>query len=396
VALRGTNQEFGRPYNRRIVLEAIRVGAPISRADLARQVGLSFQTVTTITRELEHQGFVSGSHDAPKGRGHPPMQLAINPDGGYALGLHLTPVSLEGALVNLAGALVGRRKAPLARTDPKKVFREIGTLVRDLRALKPKGRMLGVGLVLPGPFEVEPMSFVGPTTLEGWQDVPIQDWLVRETDLPAFVDVDVTAAALGEKLYGAGVSFRDFYYLYFGVGLGGSMVHDGQPLRGAHGNAVEIGHLPLVPGGELCPCGNRGCLELYLSSEALERRIRRDGKAAVEAWIRDAAPLLASAVVTIENLFDPQTIVVGGFHEHEVLARLVEAAEPLPNSIAVRSDRRTPRVILSQNGPDAILRGAAALAVSGVLSPRFGLLFSEAEAKVERDPIMLSPAEVAA
>ena len=120
------------------------------------------------------------------------------------------------------------------------------------------GRMLGVGMAIPGPFGVDSMSFVGPTTLEGWAGIPIAERLTEETGLTAFVGVDLAAAALGERLYGAGLELRDFYYLYFGVGLGGCMVHDGQPLRGAFGNAGEIGHIPLVPDGDPCPCGNRG------------------------------------------------------------------------------------------------------------------------------------------
>ena len=73
---------------------------------------------------------------------------------------------------------------------------------------------------------------------------------------------------MGERLYGIGAGYSEYYYLYFGVGLGGAMVHDGSVLRGAWGNAGEIGHIPAVPDGEPCPCGNRGCLERYLSLEA--------------------------------------------------------------------------------------------------------------------------------
>ena len=87
--LRGTNQEFGRPYNRRIVLETIRLSAPISRGEIAQKVGLTVQTVSTITRELEEQGFVRGARETPKGRGHPPTTLTLNPEGGFAIGLHV-------------------------------------------------------------------------------------------------------------------------------------------------------------------------------------------------------------------------------------------------------------------------------------------------------------------
>ena len=384
MSLRGTNQEFGRPYNRRIVLETIRLHGPITRADIARRVGLTVQTVSTITRELETKGFVVTRRQAPKGRGYPGSSLAMNAEGGFAVGLHVTPRGLEGALINLAGEIVARDKRDVPGMDPYAAFREIETLVAVLSAARPAGRILGVGMAMPGPFGVEAMSFVGPTTLEGWKGVPVREWLATATGLPAFIEVDLAAAAHGERLYGAGRAFRDFYYLYFGVGLGGCMVHDGAALRGAWGNAGEIGHMPVVPGGDPCPCGNRGCLERYVSLEAYERRTPAIGDA---AWLAEIVPIVRSAVVIIENLFDPQTIIVGGLAPQRLLEQILAAAVPFPNSIAARNDRQGERVLVSA-GEDAVLRGAAALAVSGVLSPRFGVLFTQETARSERDPIM--------
>lgn len=410
MALRGTNQEFGRPYNRRIVLETIRLSAPVSRAHIAEKVGLTVQTVSNITRELELQGFIRGVRQTVRGRGHPPTALTVNPEGGFAVGLHVTPIGVDAALINLAGDVIARRERSAPLADPKKAFALFGEMVRDIRAERPAGRMLGIGMAMPGPIGVESMSFVGPTTLEGWQGVDVAARLEAATGLPAFVGIDIAAAALGDQLYGAGRAYRDFYYLYFGVGLGGTMVHDGVALRGARGNAGEIGHLPLVPKGELCPCGNRGCLERYLSLDALDRRLKaanrradlrkaiEKGSPVVDAWIKEAAPFLRSAVVAIENLFDPETIVIGGMMPESLLARLVAAADPLPHSIAEHDRRTAPRLTVAREGKDGVLRGAAALAVSGVLSPRFGLLFAGDDERAERDPIM-SPAskrEVAA
>lgn len=385
MALKGTNQEFGRPYNRRIVLETIRLHGPIARGEIAQRVGLTVQTVSNIIRELTDQGFIAASRESARRRGYPATSLSLNPDGGYAIGLHVTPLGLEAALVNLAGNVIAREKRSLPHMEPAAAFTQIAGLVDLLRKARPGKRMLGIGLAMPGPFDVETMSFIGPTTLEGWQGVPVQDRLAAATGLPAFIEVDHAAAALGERLYGAGQAYRDFYYLYFGVGLGGCMVYDGQVLRGAFRNAGEIGHLPLKPGGEACPCGNRGCLERYLSLEAFERRTRTVGE---EGWLAEAAPLLGAAIVTIENLFDPETVIIGGLAPEDLLARLVAAATPLANSVSQRRDRAAPRITISAGGPDAVLRGSAALAIAGVLSPRFGIMFTQEEPREARDPML--------
>jgi predicted NBD/HSP70 family sugar kinase len=376
MALKGTNQESGRPYNRRIVLETIRLHGPIARGDIAKRVGLTVQTVSNIIRELELERFVLGARELPKGRGLPPTFLNINSNGGHAIGVHITPAGLKAALINLAGEIIGQREKKLPHMRPDRAFREIGSLVTSLRKQRPRGRMLGIGLAMPGPFDVESMSFVGPTTLEGWKGIPVRERLARLTGLPAFIENDMAAAALGERLYGAGRTLREFYYLYFGIGLGGCLVHEGAPLRGAFGNAGEIGHLPLVPNGEPCPCGNRGCLERYLSLEAMERRSAAIGR---DRWIAEAAPLLRAALVTIENLFDPETVIIGGPADETVLTRLIDAAEPLAHSVAERRGRTAPRVTRALAGANAALLGAAALAVAGVMAPRLGSLFASDE-----------------
>ena len=295
MALKGTNQEFGRPYNRRIVLEAIRLTAPTTRAEIAARVGLTVQTVSTITRELELHGYVLSGREEPRGRGLPPAKLRINPDGGYAVGVHLTPLGVDAALINLDGDVLESVRREADNVGPDQAVSIISELVADVTRRHFTKRMLGIGLAMPGPFDVESMSFVGPTTMSGWHDVDLRGRLSATTGMPVFLEADMAAAALGERLYGHGRTLSDFYYLYFGVGLGGAMVHDGAVLRGAWGNAGEIGHVPMVPDGEPCPCGNRGCLERYVSLDSF----RRSGLSEAE-WVARTTPLFESGT-TIEN-----------------------------------------------------------------------------------------------
>ena len=111
----------------------------------------------------------------------------------------------------------------------------------------------------------------------------------------------------------------------------------------------------------------------------------------MEGWIAEAGPLLARAVAIVENLLDPEVVIVGGGLPPPVIERLIRAAEPLPPSVSRRVGRKTPRLIRSEVGIDAALLGAAVLAISGVLSPRFGFLFADGDRS--RDPIMARPAE---
>jgi predicted NBD/HSP70 family sugar kinase len=228
-------------------------------------------------------------------------------------------------------------------------------------------------MAMPGPFGVQSMSFVGSTTMSGWQGIDIPERLSQATGLPAFVETDMAAAALGEQLYGWGNELKDYYYLFFGVGLGGTMVHDGTVVRGNWGNAGEVGHLTVIPDGEPCPCGNFGCLERYVSLEALQR-----SRLAEVEWVERVAPLFSRAMRMIENLFDPETIVLGGSVPQALLDR-ISHSDDFGNSVSARRDRGRLRMIVARGGSEAVLRGAAALAVRGALSPQEGQMFGRQE-----------------
>ncbi|MGK9167882.1 ROK family transcriptional regulator [Inquilinus limosus] len=388
--LKGTNQDLGRPYNRRIVLEAVRLHGPISRAEIARLVALSPQTISNIIREFEEMGLLTARRETPKRPGQPAIELAIDPDGGFAIGLQLTRDRLGGVLLDLTGAVRGRAQTALSAATPETALPAMGAMVARLRQAAP-GRVLGVGLAMPGPFDVEAMSFVGPTTLSGWAGVPPAERLRDLTGLAAFVGGDAPAAALSEAMFGLGRSLRDFFYIHFGLGLGAGLVVDGQVHQGAWGNAGEFGHMPIVPGGRACSCGNEGCLETYVSVHALRTALAEAGVAldpadpdaaghpAVAAWIEAAVPPLRRAICSIENLLDPASVVLGGEMPEPILRRLAGRLEPLLPSVSRRSDRTHPRLALSAIGADNALVGAAVLAISGLLSPRSGLLFVEPE-----------------
>ena len=151
MSLKGTNQEFGRPYNRRIVLETIRQHGPIERAGIAQRVGLTVQTVANIIRELEELGLVTGERTLRKSRGSPPTSLTINPQGAYAIGVNVTPRGIEAALVDLAGSIVAAKRIDLSPPAPEESFRIIGKLVDGFAPRPTGGWCLASGLPCPAP-----------------------------------------------------------------------------------------------------------------------------------------------------------------------------------------------------------------------------------------------------
>ena len=231
---------------------------------------------------------VSSSHGVlpgAKSRGQPPIAFELNPNAGNSIGISLEPGRVSAGLVNLVGEILERRAVDVDTHDQRRALTSILALIRELRRRPAASeRVWGVGVALPGPLVKTDISFVGPTALEGWTDLSIFDELREATHLQVFYNVDSVAAALGETLFGVARSLDTFFYMHFGVGLGGTLVVNRSAYRGANGNATEIGHIPVVPGGKACYCGNAGCLERYLSLHSLAEAL-----GVSDATDRDAA-----------------------------------------------------------------------------------------------------------
>jgi len=391
--LSGTNIEHTRSFNRRVVLDAVRRHGPISRAEIARLTSLTAQTVSNIALDLQQGGLIRSGGRRRTGRGQPPVEMSINPEGGYTVGLQLDHRRLAGVLVNLAGEVRERSDVEIGRAAPDIALPLMARMVDTLlqRAGLDPSRVLGTGVVMPGPFDVDSLTSVGPTTLPGWRGIDPAALLSKTIGLPVLVENDATAAALGESLYGAARHLRTFFYLYIGVGLGGGLIIDGQPYRGAWGNAGEFGHIVVAPGGIRCFCGNSGCLERYASLHAAHEALRAAGydsaatqdlaalaaagNPAIMGWIDGAARHLRRALNAVENLLDPEAILIGGDLPETIAQTLIDRLDPLMPSVSARRGRDWPRLIKATAGVEATALGAAALPIFDTMSPSFSLLF---------------------
>jgi predicted NBD/HSP70 family sugar kinase len=403
---RGTTQQSSAPYNRRIVLDVIRRQGRISRREIVELVSLSPQTVANITNDLQTIGLIVARRvKGAKSRGQPPIAFELNPNAGNSIGISLEPGRVSAGLVNLVGDILERREVDIDTHDQRRVLASVLALVRELRRRPAAAeRVWGVGVALPGPLVKTDISFVGPTTLEGWSDLAVLDEVRDATRLQVFYSVDSVAAALGETLFGVARTLDNFFYMHFGVGLGGTLVVNRSAYRGANGNATEIGHIPAVPGGKACYCGNAGCLERYLSLQSLAEalgvsdtpdrdaliieQLERNDDPALKTWCREAAERLRDAVCVIENMLDPLTIVIGGSAPKLLVERLVALAQPLHHSVRGGVAAPSARILLSERQEDGSILGAAVLPIYDLLSPRFEVLQQDRRADADVAGIM--------
>jgi predicted NBD/HSP70 family sugar kinase len=384
----GSNPERNRSHNRRVVLDVVRQWGPVGRMEISRHAHLSTQAVSNIVEDLVSDGLLIRTGRLRAGRGLPPIQFAVNPDGGMTAGIELAADHISTLLVDIGGRVRAQRTLSIKRNDPDAVLPAIKAEIEAAQAqLKtPVPQLLGIGVVMPGPFNVEGMTSVGPTTLSGWLDFDAVASIGHVLGASITLENDATAAAVGERLHGAARDLRSFCLIYFGQGLGLGIMIEGHPFRGANGNAGEIGHVLVKKGGRLCACGQHGCLEAYASVQAIAERLaaagihepgyedierlHRENHPVVEAWIQEAADYLAPQIAMLENLFDPEAVIIGGALPPSLLEDLTRAMQPLPLSVASRRNRNEARLIHGRTGRLTAALGAAALPLLETMTPR--------------------------
>ncbi|GEM_PF-1184767 len=381
----GANAERARQHNSKLVLNTLQTARAANetagRAEIARLSGLSTQAVSNIIAELETRGLIRACGRRSVGRGQPAVQYEIIADGSYALGFEVRPDAVFCTLLNLHGKAVFWDRNPLESATPENVAREMLVLKTDalaIRNLSPD-KILGAGVVMPGPFGTTGIAG-HQTDLPGWHDINVRDWAEQLLELPCMVENDANAAAMSERISGATQGMRDYACLYFGAGLGLGVVSDAQIMRGAFGNAGEIGHIriPTSAGpARLEEVLSRISAQKHLkisdisatTAEALDAHYQAETPAMM-AWIDQARLALTEAAHLIENLFDPETIVLCGAMPAPILEALVQDLPLHPQSVSARSERHSARLLTGSSGPMTAALGSAALVLNDAFTPQ--------------------------
>ncbi len=218
------------------------------------------------------------------------------------LGIDVGGTKLAAGVVDADGRVLAREQTPTeAGKGPAHVLDRIVRLGRVLlsrrEVLASDIRRVGIGCA--GPVDRRAGLVFNPPNLPGWVRVPLVDHVARALGLSAVLDNDANAAALGESRYGAGRGAESMVYITVSTGIGGGVVLNGRLWHGLGDGAGEVGHMTLEPGGPLCGCGNRGCLEALASGTAIARRARALLAAGRQSRLRDMPAFTAAEVVAL-------------------------------------------------------------------------------------------------
>ncbi|MBT3313248.1 MAG: ROK family protein [Anaerolineae bacterium] len=315
----------------------------ISRAGLARQLGLTRSAITTIVSDLMETGAIQESAKKTGTSGRPRTLLEITPEAGYVAGIDMGATHLRVVVSNFGAQVIREKEIAFdIAQDPEicleKTDRLLQELLEEANLTLPQLSSIGVGV--PGPVSADAGMVIAPPIMPGWDRFPIRKTLEKLWGLPISVNNDAELGALGEWAYGAGRNAKDLAYIKVGHGIGAGLLINGQIYRGSTGSAGEIGHLTIDEKGPICTCGNRGCLEALSGGGAIALQAKNAVKEKKNTQLREistknisakdvafaaqrgdflaqqimeeAGEHLGVALAGLINIFNPDMIIVGG------------------------------------------------------------------------------------
>ena len=344
---RGSNHQLLKQNNHTLIKKHIYRHSPISRVEIAHQLGLTTATITGMVNPMIASGLLqetSASAEETKGAGRPRMMLEFVPDSHYICGVDTGPYRTNYILTDLRGNVIAVRHTdqPLDEyhITLERLSREIPDFLDETGI--PREKLLGVGICLPGMIDGS-VDKIYDTFHDGWTEHNLSAELGERIGLKVEVENNVRARAISAELFDRMVKTEPFAYFYVSYGVACQMIIDGKVLYGQFAAAGEIGHTVVQRNGPVCPtCGNRGCLEALTGERAIlqqcrdimstdtptvlkelctdPRQLTMDqvltaqsyGDMAVNHIIKDAIEYLGIALANTINLISPRAVVLEG------------------------------------------------------------------------------------
>ena len=371
-----------------------------SQADIVRETGLSRTTVSSLVAELLDEGIVVERSDSaraapsPSG-GRPATLLSLEPSSGGFVGVDFGREVVRVAVANRAGELLldsrsDRLEVAHRAEEALDVAEAMVWRLLEQAELGPD-RVIRGGVAVSAPVLSDSPGYVSEVIFPSWAEVNVAAFFGDRLGVPVHVGNDANLGALAETAFGAGRARRNLFYVMLSEGIGGGVIVDGRIYLGQTGAAGELGHIVVDPDGQICRCGNRGCLATVAGGAALTAALRQihgphmtvdelialshDGDPGAARLIADAGEAVGRVLAATCSVLDPELVIIGG--------ELAPAGPPLLASVRSSLERWiSPAsghypVALGELGAKAEVLGAIALAMSHAadeaLAPAYGL-----------------------
>ena len=387
--------QWMKSVNRSIILNKIRTDAPISRAQIAKETKLTPPTVSSNVKDLIEQNIIIESELGESKSGRRPTMLLINNKGFYIIGVDVGPEKIDCVIADLAGKIVTRTTKKLTIPITNDQFLTIlkdGIRTVILNTSIKQEKIIGIGVAMHGVIEVETgISLFAPNL--GLTNIPIKEELEKEFNLEVKVENDARVMALGESWFGNHGELDSMLAVNLGRGVGAGLVINGKLYHGAQDIAGEVGHMTIDIHGEICECGNRGCLQTFATGSAIAKQAKKvleksainkvdqfsiTGEKVYELALagnedfvdilENTGKVIGIGLTNLIHIINPSKIVLGG--------GVIKSSKFILPSIckSIEQHALTPRakqteVAVSELGDDATIIGAIALLLVDLFDP---------------------------
>jgi predicted NBD/HSP70 family sugar kinase len=386
---------FIRDFSRSEVLDVVRRERLLSRSELCEAVSVSRATVSGIVADLLAIGLLEEVGVGPSTGGRRPIKLAYRPVSRKAVGIVMFNNRIQAALTDMEGEALNYLEIPLEGLSPEAMLSTMKSAAHQIMLGVAPEELLGIGVGAPGIVDFESGTIeisIGTPWIQG--GIHVKTYLAEALKLPVYVANRSQVAALGENLAGVGRNVSNLIYFVLDQGIVAGFVVNGGLYLGSGFAAGQIGHVSIEPDGPLCRCGNRGCLQLYASEEAILAQARavareevtsllwqntagrverltpdmvfeaaRQGDASALAVMNEAGAKVGFAVATLINLFDPEMVVLGGTIGTKAGDLLLKPATREAQVRALPRSFQKTRIVTGTLGTNALAIGAAVLAI---------------------------------
>jgi len=339
------------------IFECVRRNGPLTRREVQKITNLSWGTVSKVmAARINSKLFVEVVKTATKA-GRSPTCIDISPDRNLILALDINVVGISAVVVSLKGDIKQMISENIESFEAADILKQVDMIIAMILGsyINTDSTVLGIGSALQGSVNVEEGISVFNPHFKNWKNIHIKEHLEKKFRLPVYVEHDPNCLALSELIFGQHDKIENAVFIRYGMGIGMSIIQDGQIVRGRDGNAGEIGHMIMIDDGETCYCGNHGCLETLASATSiiksagnkyskgngkfsLKRRdiIKRlameaeNGDVKIAEVFKKAGTFMGRGIANVVNILNPDQVIVCGImaqYSHLYADDLLAAAQ---------------------------------------------------------------------
>ena len=370
-----------RRLNMSAILKLLRERGTLARADLAKELGMTRNTASNIVTDLLQAELVVETEFRRAGAGRPGLLLELAPNGGFAVGAEIDINRIIVIAADFNGNILWEQSTAITASQSQDECIQLAEqLVQDAlnwskaEALKP----LGIGLGLAGLVDSENGTLTYAPTLN-WTDVPFKTRWEERFGLTVYLDNEANTSALGYQAYSDRSKARNLAYLSIGVGMAAGLMLEEHLFHGSNGFAGQAGHMKIRTDGDDCTCGDKGCWVTEVSIAALARKANlpdmdlnevaqalRDGDPKLMRVVDEMAEMLGLGIANLVNLFNLDTVVLGGAMR-AVLPFMLDRTREVVDQRALSQPRANMRIKVTGRDNDSVF-GAACLVLDSIMN----------------------------